>query len=150
MTIFKYKPIMVIFWKNRTPICVHYHQFFFIGSWTGVRKFCWPDWREAGQSEKFINTNLNSFWPNCKLQVFNGQNRGGYIGCSLNIVIFFENLKIYSGLWPLSVFPRCVHRTSFMLGPLNGRLNTSAAAVLAESKKSKPLKEKTQYLMNTL
>ena len=27
-------------------------------------------------------------------------------GCSLNIV-FFEGFKIYSGLWPLSVFPRC-------------------------------------------
>ena len=27
-------------------------------------------------------------------------------GCSLNIV-FFEDFKIYSGLWPLSVSPRC-------------------------------------------
>ena len=26
-------------------------------------------------------------------------------GCSLNIVGFFANFKIYSGLWPLSVFP---------------------------------------------
>ena len=26
--------------------------------------------------------------------------------------VFPENLKIYSGLWPLSVFPRCVHQTS--------------------------------------
>ena len=29
-----------------------------------------------------------------------------YTGCSLNIV-FFEDFKIYSGLWPLSVSPRC-------------------------------------------
>ena len=37
--------------------------------------------------------------------------------CSLNILFFFlENVKIYSGLWPLSVFQRCcVH------GPVNGR-----------------------------
>ena len=27
-------------------------------------------------------------------------------GCSLNIV-FFEDFKIYSELWPLSVSPRC-------------------------------------------
>ena len=26
--------------------------------------------------------------------------------CSLNIV-FIEDTKIYSGLWPLSVYPRC-------------------------------------------
>ena len=36
------------------------------------------------------------------------------IGCTLNIV-FFDNFKIYSGLWPLSVFQRCVH------GRHNGR-----------------------------
>ena len=29
--------------------------------------------------------------------------------------VFYENLKIYSGLWPLSVFHRCVH------GRHNGR-----------------------------
>ena len=52
-------------------------------------------------------------------------------GCSLNIV-FFENFKIYFGLWPLFVFPRCVH---FILGPLNDRKNTSAAAELAELRK---------------
>jgi len=34
---------------------------------------------------------------------------------SINIVVFFENFKIYSGLWPLSVFQRCVH------GRHNGR-----------------------------
>ena len=39
-------------------------------------------------------------------------------GCSLNIVFFLESFKIYSWLWPLFVFPRCVH---FMLEPLNGR-----------------------------
>ena len=31
------------------------------------------------------------------------------------ILCFFENFEIYSGLWPLSVFKRCVY------GPLNGR-----------------------------
>ena len=31
------------------------------------------------------------------------------------IVFFFENFKIYSRLWPLSVFQRCVH------GRHNGR-----------------------------
>ena len=41
-------------------------------------------------------------------------------GCSLNIV-FFENVKIYSGLWPLSIFPRCVHRTSCLDHLVGGR-----------------------------
>ena len=40
--------------------------------------------------------------------------------------VFFENFKIYSGLWPFSV---CVH---FTLGAPDGRSNTSAAAGLAE------------------
>ena len=30
--------------------------------------------------------------------------------------VFFENFKIYSGLWPLTVFQRCVHGR-----PLNDR-----------------------------
>ena len=30
-----------------------------------------------------------------------------HTGCSLNIVFFFEDFKIYSGLWCLSAPPRC-------------------------------------------
>ena len=50
-------------------------------------------------------------------------------GCSLNIVFFFQDCQIYSGLWPLSVshsLSVCVH---------NGMSNTSAAAELAEFRK---------------
>ena len=39
-------------------------------------------------------------------------------GVNQILCFFSENFEIYSGLWPLSVYPRCVH---FMLGPLNGR-----------------------------
>ena len=49
--------------------------------------------------------------------------------CSLNIV-FFRKIKIYSGLWPLSVFPRCVHWTWSIKW-----LHQSAAAELAELRK---------------
>ena len=38
-----------------------------------------------------------------------------HTGCSLNIVFFFEDFEIYSGLWPLSV---CA---GIMLGLINGR-----------------------------
>ena len=56
----------------------------------------------------------------------------------------YEDFKIYSGLWPLSVSPSvsvCVH---------NGRENTSPTAELAEFRKITTFYGKTQYLMNSL
>ena len=52
-----------------------------------------------------------------------------YYRVFIKYCVFFEDFKIYSGLWPLSVSLRvsvCVH---------NGRSNTSAAAELAEFRK---------------
>ena len=57
--------------------------------------------------------------------------------------VFFENFKIYSGLWPLLVFQRCVN------GPLNGR-TPALQQNWQSSENSQHFKEKTQYLMNTL
>ena len=80
------------------------------------------------------------FWSNDYssglLNMLNGKR---HTGCSLDIM-FFEDFKLYSGLWPLSVSV-CVHY---------GRSNTSAAAELAEVRKITTFYGKTQYLMNTL
>ena len=62
-------------------------------------------------------------------------------GCSLNIVFFSENFKIFRSLVFLSSPSVYTHKA--------GR-KTSAAAELAEFRKIQNFKEKTQYLMNTL
>ena len=56
----------------------------------------------------------------------------GYRAGTLNIVFFFEDFKIYSVLWPLSVSV-FVH---------NGRSKTVAAAEMLEFKKITTFKEK--------
>ena len=65
-------------------------------------------------------------------------------GCSLKIV-FFEDFNINSGLWHLSVSPRC----QCMYTQLAGR-KPAPQQNWQSSEKSQNFKEKTQFLMNTL
>ena len=65
-----------------------------------------------------------------------------HAGCSFNIV-FFEDFKIYSGLWPLLVSPRrqCVYTMAGQTPALQENLQSS---------ENHNILRKTQYLMNTL
>ena len=64
-------------------------------------------------------------------------------GCSLNFLFFSEKFKIYSGLWPLSVFKRCVH------GPLNGKVERKRCSRTDGVQKNHNIKEKnTLYIMD--
>ena len=67
-----------------------------------------------------------SLYPNC------GRDR--YTGCLLKIVVFFRKFQnIFRTLASLGFSSVCT--PDFMLGPLNGRQKTSAAAELAELRK---------------
>ena len=57
---------------------------------------------------------------------------------------FFEDFRIYSGLWPLSVSPRC-QGVYTMAGQTPAMKQN-----WQNSENSQHFKEKTQYLMNTL
>ena len=63
-------------------------------------------------------------------------------GCALKIV-FFEDFKIYSGIWPLSVSTRC--QCVYTMAGQTPALQQN----LQSSEKFQHLR-KTQYLMNTL
>ena len=65
-------------------------------------------------------------------------------GCSFNIV-FFSNILKYSGLLPLSVFPRVLCVYTHQAGRTPALLQNWQS-----SEKSQKFKGKTQYLMNTL
>ena len=61
-------------------------------------------------------------------------------------MVFFRRFKIYSGLWPLSVSPRC----QCVCTQWQVKHQHSTSAELAQFRKPQNFKENTQYLMNTL
>ena len=60
------------------------------------------------------------------------------------ILCFYEDIKIYFGLWPLSVSPRCQ-----FVYTMAGQ-TPALSAELAEFRKITTFLGKTQHLMNTL